>query len=117
MLQPVSPQNTECCSRYSASGHLQKFATDLRLSTTQNSQPYKVVPFCQIGTAQPSGGARIREKVRKSAAKEGREILKISNLKYSIVKWNFLRNTKNGHFDRKVEKRRTTAKIVENSRI
>ena len=40
---PVSSQNTECCSRYSASGHLQKFAADLSLSTPQNSQPYKIV--------------------------------------------------------------------------
>ena len=40
---PVSPQNTEKCSRYSSSGHLQKFATDLSLSTPQNSQPYKIV--------------------------------------------------------------------------
>ena len=35
-------QKTECCSRYSASGHLQKFAADLSLSTPQNSQPYKI---------------------------------------------------------------------------
>ena len=35
-------QRTECCSRYSASGHLQKFASDLSLSTFQNSQPYKI---------------------------------------------------------------------------
>ena len=33
---------TECCSRYSASGHLQKFAADLSLSTPQNSRPYKI---------------------------------------------------------------------------
>ena len=38
----VNPQNFECCSRYSASGHLQNFAADLSLSTPQNSQPYKV---------------------------------------------------------------------------
>ena len=37
----VSPQNVEYVSRYSASGHLQKFATDLTLSTPQNSQPKK----------------------------------------------------------------------------
>ena len=35
-------QKTECCSRYSASGHLQKFAADLSLSTTQNSRPCKI---------------------------------------------------------------------------
>ena len=35
-------QKTECCSRYSASGHLQKFAADLSLSTPQNSQPCKI---------------------------------------------------------------------------
>ena len=40
---PVSPQNVECCSRYSASGHLQKFAADLTLSTPQNSQPCKII--------------------------------------------------------------------------
>ena len=34
-------QKTECYSRYSASGHLQKFAADLSLSTPQNSQPCK----------------------------------------------------------------------------
>ena len=39
---PVSPRKTECCSRYSASGHLQKFAADLSLSTPQNSRPYKI---------------------------------------------------------------------------
>ena len=33
---------TECCSRYSASGHLQKFAADLSLSTPQNSRPCKI---------------------------------------------------------------------------
>ena len=40
---PVSTQNTERCSRDSASGHLQKFAADLNLSTPRNSQPYKIV--------------------------------------------------------------------------
>ena len=35
-------QKTECCSRYSASGYLQKFAADLSLSTSQNSQPCKI---------------------------------------------------------------------------
>ena len=40
---PVSPQNTECCPRYSASGHLQKFAADSSLSTSQNSPLYKIV--------------------------------------------------------------------------
>ena len=35
-------QKTECCSRYSASGHLQKFAADLSLSTPQNSRPCKI---------------------------------------------------------------------------
>ena len=35
-------QKIECCSRYSASGHLQKFAADLSLSTPQNSRPYKI---------------------------------------------------------------------------
>ena len=35
-------QKTECYSRYSASGHLQKFAADLSLSTPQNSQPCKI---------------------------------------------------------------------------
>ena len=34
-------QKTECCSRNSASGHLQKFAADLSLSTPQNSRPFK----------------------------------------------------------------------------
>ena len=38
----VNPQKPECYSRYSASGHLQKFAADLILSTTQNSQPCKI---------------------------------------------------------------------------
>ena len=38
----LNPQNPECCSRYSASGHLQKFAADLSLSTPQNSRPYKI---------------------------------------------------------------------------
>ena len=38
----VNPQKPECHSRYSASGHLQKFAADLSLSTFQNSQPYKI---------------------------------------------------------------------------
>ena len=33
---------TECCSRYSASGHLQKFAADLSLSTPQYSRPCKI---------------------------------------------------------------------------
>ena len=37
----VNPQKPECYSGYSASGHLQKFAADLSLSTPQNSQPYK----------------------------------------------------------------------------
>ena len=46
---PVSPQNTECCSRYSASGHSQKFATDLTLSTTQNSHPCKIVTLSLNG--------------------------------------------------------------------
>ena len=40
---PVNRQNVECCSRYSASGHLQKFAADLTLSTPENSQPCKIV--------------------------------------------------------------------------
>ena len=40
---PVNLQNSECSSRYSASGHLQKFAADLSLSTPQNSQPCKIV--------------------------------------------------------------------------
>ena len=40
---PVNPQNSECTSRYSASGHLHKFAADLSLSTPQNSQPCKIV--------------------------------------------------------------------------
>ena len=35
-------QKTECYSRYSASGYLQKFAADLSLSTPQNSQPCKI---------------------------------------------------------------------------
>ena len=35
-------QKIECYSRYSASGHLQKFAADLSLSTPQNSQPCKI---------------------------------------------------------------------------
>ena len=35
-------QKTECCSRYSASGHLQKFAADLSFSTSQNSRPCKI---------------------------------------------------------------------------
>ena len=35
-------QKIKCCSRYSASGHLQKFAADLSLSTPQNSEPYKI---------------------------------------------------------------------------
>ena len=39
---PVSPTKPECCSRYCASGHLQKFAADLSLSTPQNSQPCKI---------------------------------------------------------------------------
>ena len=39
----VSPQDVECVSRNSASGHLQKFAADLSLSTPQNSQPCKIV--------------------------------------------------------------------------
>ena len=38
----VSPQDVECVSRYSASGHLRKFVADLTLSTTQNS------PLCKI---------------------------------------------------------------------
>ena len=38
----VNPQKPECHSTYSASGHLQKFAADLSLSTFQNSQPYKI---------------------------------------------------------------------------
>ena len=33
----VRAQNVECVSRYSASGHLQKFAADITLSTPQNS--------------------------------------------------------------------------------
>ena len=40
---PVNFQNFEYSSRYSASGHLQKFAADLSLSTPQNSQPCKIV--------------------------------------------------------------------------
>ena len=61
-----------------------------------------VVPFCQIGTTQPSGEARVSKKRsvrRKMAAKEGRNILEFSNFKVSINKRVFLRNTKNGHFD------------------
>ena len=43
MLSSTSEsQKTECCSRYSASGHLQKFAADLSLSTPQNSRPCKI---------------------------------------------------------------------------
>ena len=38
----IESQKTECYSRYSASGHLQKFAADLSLSTPQNSQPCKI---------------------------------------------------------------------------
>ena len=38
----VNPPKPECFSRYSASGHLQKFAADLSLSTPQNSQPCKI---------------------------------------------------------------------------
>ena len=38
----VNPQQPECYSKYSASGHLQKFAADLSLSTPQNSQPCKI---------------------------------------------------------------------------
>ena len=40
---PVSPQNVEYYLRYSATGHLQKFAADLTLSTPQKSQPCKIV--------------------------------------------------------------------------
>ena len=36
-------QNVERVSGYSASGHLQKFAADLTLSTPENSQPFKTV--------------------------------------------------------------------------
>ena len=43
MLSSASEsQKTKCCSRYSASGHLQKFAADLSLSTPQNSRPCKI---------------------------------------------------------------------------
>ena len=38
----VNPQKTEFGSRYSASGHLQKFASYLSLSTPQNSHPCKI---------------------------------------------------------------------------
>ena len=38
----LNPHNSECCSRYSASGHLQKFAADLSLFTPQNSRPYNI---------------------------------------------------------------------------
>ena len=38
----VNPHKPECYSRYSASGHLQKFAADLSLSRPQNSQPCKI---------------------------------------------------------------------------
>ena len=40
---PLNAQNVECCSRYKACGHLQKFAADLTLSTPQNSQSCKLV--------------------------------------------------------------------------
>ena len=43
----VSPQNVECVSRFSASGHLQKFAADLTLSKPQNSQACKNVTLSQ----------------------------------------------------------------------
>ena len=39
----MSPQNAECVSRYSASGHLQKFAAYLTLSTPKNSQSCKML--------------------------------------------------------------------------
>ena len=43
MLSSASEsQKTKCCSKYSASGHLQKFAADLSLSTPQNSRPCKI---------------------------------------------------------------------------
>ena len=38
----VNPPKLECYSRYSARGHLQKFAAHLSLSTPQNSQPCKI---------------------------------------------------------------------------
>ena len=41
-------QKTECYSRYSASDHSQKFAADLSLSTTQNSQPRKIFTLSAI---------------------------------------------------------------------
>ena len=74
------------------------------------------MPFCQIGTAQPSGETSISEKRpndKKSASKEGRIILEISIFKISIVKWIFFRNTKTAILTEKV---RTTANIVEKSR-
>ena len=40
---PVNPQNSDCSSRYSTSGHLQKFAADLGLFTPQKSQSGKIV--------------------------------------------------------------------------
>ena len=43
VLSSVSEsQKSECCSRCSDSGHLQKFAADLSLSTPQNSQLCKI---------------------------------------------------------------------------
>ena len=41
----VSPQNVECVSRYSASGHLQKFAADLTLSTPKIRNHAKLLHY------------------------------------------------------------------------
>ena len=53
---------------------------------------------------------------KKSAAKEGRNILEISIFKVSIIKWIFFRNKKTAILTEKGEKVRTTANLVENSR-
>ena len=78
------------------------------------------VPFCQIGTAQPSGGTEkddFKALVTKKCCDGG---LKFSGslifLKFRLTGKYFSEIQKDGHFDEKQRKNRTTTNIVKNSR-
>ena len=60
------------------------------------------MPFCQTGTAQPSGDVkkeRLKALLMKKYCEGGSEYSRIFIFEISIGRRIFLRNTKNGHFD------------------
>ena len=73
-------QKTECYSRYSASGHLQKFAADLSLSTPQNSQPCKIFTLSlnsnqNLHTPAPSNSRFLSQSLKISFVPFNQEIV------------------------------------------